>query len=86
VLTEQGFANAWVLQVATVSSSARAEAVTTTLGDKGYKAFVRPIERNGETLFRVQVGPKVEREKLEAIKSEVDRLLSVESAILRYVQ
>lgn len=85
-LDPQGLGVAWVLQVATVSSSSRAQALRSQLGDKGYKAFIKPITRNGDTLYRVQVGPKVEREKLEPIRRVVDRELGVESAILRYVQ
>ncbi len=86
VLDSEGLGVAWVLQVATVSSASRAETLRVELGEKGYKAFIKPITRNGDTLYRVQVGPKVEREKLEPIRSAVDRELGVESAILRYVQ
>ena len=85
-LDSQGLGVAWVLQVATVSAETRAEALRDELGAKGYKAFIKPITRNGDTLYRVQVGPKVEREKLEPIRRVVDRELGVESAILRYVQ
>jgi DedD protein len=86
VLDEQGLGVAWVLQVATVSSETRAQALLARLGDKGYKAFIKPIKRDKRSLYRVQIGPKVERARLEKIKAVIDPELRVESAILRYVQ
>ena len=86
MLDDEGLGVAWVLQVATVSSEARAEALLERLGDKGYKAFIKPITRGDRSLFRVQVGPKVERARLERIKAVIDPELRVDSAILRYVQ
>lgn len=85
-LDEQGLGVAWVLQVATVSSETRAQALLARLGDKGYKAFIKPIKRDKRSLYRVQIGPKVERARLEKIKAVIDPELRVESAILRYVQ
>lgn len=85
-LDEEGLGVAWVLQVATVSAEPRADALRQQLQDKGYKAFVVPIQRGDDTLYRVQIGPKVERAKLEPIRVAIDRELAVESAILRYVQ
>lgn len=81
-----GFAKSWVLQVATVSSEDRARKVVTTLQSKGYEAFHRSLEQDGKTLWRVQIGPKFEREKFAAIKAEVDKALRVDSRVIRYTQ
>lgn len=84
-LDAQGFAEAWVLQVATVSTRSRADTLVTSLQSKGYEAFRRDFQSNGKTLWRVQIGPRIERDKLKAIKTEVDRALKVDATILRYV-
>jgi DedD protein len=76
---------AWILQVASVSSAEKAEQLRQQLLQKDRKAYTRRIKRNGRDLYRVYVGPKFERARLEAMKKEVDREFGVESLIVRYV-
>jgi len=83
---EQGFARAWVLQVATVSSEERARQLVDALQGRGYEAFSRRFTLNDKVLWRVQIGPKLEQARLTAIKPDIDRSLKVNSTILRYVQ
>ncbi len=85
-IDEAGFALSWVLQVATVSTEARADRLVNDLKSKGYTAFHRKIPDVDKALWRIQIGPKLERDKLVAIQAEVDRALAVKSAIIRYVQ
>jgi DedD protein len=86
LIDAEGLARFWVLQVATVSSQDRAEALVSGLRERQYKAFSRQFQKEGKTLYRIQIGPNVERQRLENIKPEVDRALAVESQILRYSQ
>jgi DedD protein len=84
-LDEQGIPVAWVLQVASVSTREKAEQLTAELVGEGYKAYHRAIRRNGEVLHRVFIGPVFEREKLVAIKRDIDQKLKVSAIIARYV-
>jgi DedD protein len=86
LIDAEGLAQFWVLQVATVSSQDRAETLVSGLRERQYKAFSRQFQKEGKTLYRIQIGPNVERQRLENIKPEVDRALAVESQILRYSQ
>ncbi len=86
LIDEEGFPVFWVLQVATVGSDARATQLVEGLTDLGYAAFSTPYARVDEELFRVQIGPNAERQKLLLIKPEVDSVLGVDSQVLRYVQ
>ena len=86
LIDAQGLPRFWVLQVATVSSEARAQALVETLRAKEYKAFSSEFQKQGRSLHRIQIGPNAERERLEQIKSDIDRALSVDSQILRYTQ
>lgn len=86
LIDEEGLAQFWVLQVATLASEARATEVVSNLKEQGYKAFYRPFKRGGETLFRVQIGPNAERERLQRFRPQIDEALGVESEILRYTQ
>ena len=81
-----GFAKSWVLQVATVSRKTRAEGLVKQLQEKGYEAFHQSIQRDGKTLWRVQIGPKLQRSALRAIKAEIDKALNVDARVIKYVQ
>ena len=76
---------AWILQVASVSDSGKADALRGRLLELGYKAYVKKVHRSGKVLLRVYVGPKFERAQLDKIKSSVDAEFSVESMVVRYL-
>ncbi len=82
---ERGIPVAWVLQVVTVSKKGKAEELVRELVTQDYKAYFRPIERGGETLYRVNVGPRFERKAIEKSKTQIDKELRVNSIIARYV-
>ena len=86
LIDDQGLPQFWVLQVATLASEARATEVIANLKSQGYKAFYRPFMRGDDTLFRVQIGPNAERERLQRLRPQIDKALGVESEILRYTQ
>ena len=84
-LDAQGIPVAWILQVATVSSKDKANQLRDELVRVDEKAYVRPIKRGDKTLYRVYIGPKFEKAKLESIKPRVDASFGVQSLIARYV-
>ena len=86
LIDKEGLAQFWVLQVATLASEARATEVVENLKNQGYKAFYRRFVRGEQTLFRVQIGPNAERERLQRFRPQIDKALGVESEILRYTQ
>jgi DedD protein len=81
-----GYPQAWVLQVATVSSELRAGTLVEQLIDKGYPAFQVRVANGASAQWRIQIGPKFEKKSFASIKLEVDRVLKVESMIVRYQQ
>lgn len=81
-----GFPQSWVLQVAAVDTQSRASTLVQQLQAKGYEAFARELKRGGRPLWRVQIGPKLERDKLNKIKPIVDKAFGVNAMILRYEQ
>ena len=86
LIDDQGLPIFWVLQVAAMGTQSSAETLVSELRAREYKAFVNPMQRADDTLYRVQIGPNAERAKLDAIKAEIDRVLGVDSQILRYSQ
>lgn len=85
VIDPQGVPVAWMLQVASVSSAERAEELRQRLLARGEKAWVVPANINGRVTYRVNVGPKFERARLEALRPGIDAEFGVKSLVKRYV-
>lgn len=81
----EGVPVAWILQVASVSTREKANALRDSLIADEHKAYVKQIRRSDKTLYRVYIGPKFEKAQLERIKPSVDSEHSVSSLIVRYV-
>jgi len=75
----------WILQVASVGNAGKAEELRKRLVEMGYKAYVKKIKTGNSVLLRVYIGPKFERQRLEAIKPKVDAEFKVESMVRRYI-
>lgn len=84
VVDEQGIPVVWILRVASVSSEERAEQLRKRLLDLGHKAYTKKVKSGGKSLYRVYVGPKAEKAKLEKIKPGIDAEFGVVSMITRY--
>ena len=76
---------AWILQIVSVSSAEKAEALRERLVALNYKAYVTQVQSNGRTLHRVYLGPKFERAVLEKLQPGIDAELDVKSVVRRYV-
>lgn len=83
-LDADGIPIAWALQVATVSSVQKADALRDELIHSGHKAFTRELRRDARVLHRVYVGPRFERAPLDVLKQDIDRQYGVDSLIVRY--
>lgn len=81
----QGVPVAWMLQVISVTRKDSAEQTRQALEDMGYKAYIKRAQVEGKTVYRVYVGPKFERARLDAIKGAVDERLGVNSMVRRYL-
>ena len=85
VIDSDGVPVAWILQVASVSSDEKAQALRKRLLSMNQKAYVKKVPRGGKSLYRVYIGPKFERAQLEKIQAQIDAEFGVASMIARYV-
>ncbi len=83
-LDSDGVPIAWILQVASVSSDSKAEELRQRLQALNHKAYVKKVTREGKSLYRVYVGPKFERARLETIQADIDARFGVKSMVMRY--
>ncbi|KAA1193886.1 hypothetical protein F0M18_00095 [Pseudohalioglobus sediminis] len=83
-LDAEGIPITWILRVASVSSAEKADALRKDLLGMGHKAYVKKVNSGGRTLYRVYIGPKVEKAKLEQVRGAIDSRFGVKSMITRY--
>ena len=81
---DQGLPVSWELQIATFSNAERAEEISQLLRDKGHKAYDSPIILDDQRLFRVMIGPKLQKQRLIEIQPAINDYFSVESFIVRF--
>ena len=72
-------------KVASVSSASKADELRDGLLAMREKAYVKKLERGQKDLYRVYIGPNVERAQLEGIQAGIDKRFGVKSIIVRYV-
>ena len=84
LLDSKGVPKAWVVQVASFNTQARAKVLRDELLAKNYPAFTRTLQTTKGRVTRVYVGPKILREKALAVKSELDETLKINSLLVKF--
>lgn len=84
-MDSDGVPLAWILQVVSVSSKDKADEIRRRLLDMNHKAYVKKVIRKGKVLYRVYLGPKFERAKLEKLQSRINQEFSVTTMVVRYI-
>jgi DedD protein len=80
----RGLPIAWVVVVGSFADSAKADGIVQQLQQRGHKAFSEKLSRDGRTLYRVSVGPKLEKSQAEKIKPDIDALLKVNAVVRKF--
>jgi len=83
-MNANGVPVAWTLQVATVSSGEKAEALRKRLLELHHKAYIARVSSGGKSLYRICIGPKFERVELEKLQAGINAEFGVNSIIARY--
>lgn len=83
-LNKQGLPNAWVIQVSSYQSQARAGELKKKLQQKQYKAYTRGVKTTKGQFFRVFAGPYIDKSRALKAQSQIDKLYRVKSQVLRF--
>ena len=74
----------WTLQVGTFSQESNALAFRDTLRKEGYLAYSESSETGGKKSYRVRIGPEIEKQRLEKIKTKLKAEKKVDGFILKH--
>lgn len=75
---------AWVVQVGSFSQQANAAGVADKLRAAGFDTVVESVQLDGQTLFRVQVGPEAEQGRAEALRDSIKARLELDGEVRRH--
>ena len=74
----------WVVQVAALSTPEAAQKLEVDLRNKGFHAFVEKVEGPTRPLWRVRVGPEVERTRADALATDVKKRTGLDAVVRKY--
>lgn len=77
--------NAWVVQVGSFSNPDNARSLVDKLRQAGFQARdPEAIELRGKTLYRVQVGPVLEKDRALALLPRVNKVTGTKGSVIAY--
>ena len=74
----------WVVQLASLASKDNALALRERLRGLGYTAFVEEITTAQGVLYRVRVGPELERGNAETLRNRLEQQVQIKGIVARY--
>ena len=84
-LDKSGLPQRWYLQVGSYEEKSSAYELKQRLLAKKYKVFLKSVKINKKLYHRVYIGPKISRHNAIADKNAIDKLLTTDSIVLKYV-
>lgn len=83
-LDEKGMPEAWVLQLASLKSQENAKQLKNKLINTSYPAYVKEVSTADGVIYRVLVGPKLDRTKAEQMAKAIEKEHKMKSIIVKY--
>lgn len=72
----------WAVQTGVFAARANAEKMNAKLRDAGYPSYIEKIDRKGQALYRVRIGPEVLRSEAVKLRAAVREKLSLKDAMV----
>lgn len=76
--------SAWVVQIASLNREENARALRDNLRSKGFPAFLESLYEGSHKLWRVRVGPSIDRTEVNTLRSRLEREAHLPGQILPY--
>ena len=72
----------WAVQTGVFAARANAERMNAKLRDAGYPSYIEKIDRKGQALYRVRIGPEVLRSEAVKLRAAVREKLRLKDAMV----
>ena len=84
IKSEESLIHAWALQLGSFTLEKNAEMMRDKLRAKGYPSYVDVSKKTNETIYRVRIGPELDKQHLEKLKSDVFKKENIKGMIVRH--
>ena len=74
----------WVVQVGTFADKGNADRTLARLRASGYDSFIEEVRVSGKTMYRVRVGPEIQRDRAEAHRAGILAKFKLKGQVLKY--
>ena len=71
IKSEESTVHAWALQLGSFSKEANAQVMRDKLRAKGYASYVDVLKKPDRNVYRVRIGPELDKQLLEKLKVEL---------------
>ena len=75
---------AWVLQFGSFRKETNAVKLLEQLRNRGYAAFIAPVDLDAGSLYKVRVGPQLERSESLRIRAQIESEFSIKGILITY--
>lgn len=83
-LDDEGIPRAWSIQVSSFALEKNAVEFEQKLKDAGYTAYTRNSTVDGKAVFRIFVGPKINRETALKTKDDIDKAFKTNAMLVEF--
>lgn len=80
--TEGNATVGWVVQLGSFSNQKNADELRVRLENEAYRVFVEKTMQDGQTVYRVRIGPQPQRADAEIIRKKLERELQLKAIVL----
>jgi len=84
IKTEESSVHAWALQLGSFSKEANAEAMRDKLRVKGYASYVDVLKKPDRIVYRVRIGPELDKKQLEKLQVELTKKEKMKSMVVQH--
>lgn len=80
----EGQTHAWSVQVGSFSQRGNSEALRERLRENGFSAYVERRQRDDDTVYRVRVGPVMERDEADELRLTIHEEAGLRGMVMRH--
>ncbi len=81
---EESSIHAWALQLGSFDKEVNALAMRERLRAKGYASYVDVLKKPDRTVYRVRIGPELDKQQLEKLKAELIKKEKLKGMVVQH--
>lgn len=84
ITTEESSVHAWALQLGSFSQESNANDLRDRLRVKGYASYVDVLKKPNRTIYRVRIGPELDKKQLEKLQATLIKKEKIKGMVVTH--